>query len=127
MAGGPRRILIVDDNPDAVDSLRVVLTTLGYEVKTSHDGPQALQTAEDFRPHVILLDIGLPKQSGYEVARQIRKQPWGQAILLVATTGWVQLDDRQRAHEAGFDHHLVKPVDSVTLEGLFREALSGTD
>jgi CheY-like chemotaxis protein len=75
----------------------------------------------------VLLDIGLPKQSGYEVARRIRKQSWGESVLLVATTGWGQLDDRQRAHEAGFDHHLVKPVDSATLNELFRKALSDPD
>jgi CheY-like chemotaxis protein len=123
----PQRILIVDDNPDAVSSLKVVLTTMGYEVRTAQDGPHALEAAEDFRPQVILLDIGLPKLSGYEVARKIRDQPWGRSILLVATTGWGQLDDRQRARQAGFDHHLVKPVDSATLDELFKGALAGSD
>ncbi|MGC8642341.1 MAG: hybrid sensor histidine kinase/response regulator, partial [Isosphaeraceae bacterium] len=116
----PRRILIVDDNADAVSSLRVVLTTKGYEVQTAHDGLQALELAADFRPHAVLLDIGLPKINGYDVARKIRDQPWGKSMLLVATTGWGQLDDRQRAHEAGFDHHLVKPVDFATLDELFK-------
>jgi PAS domain S-box-containing protein len=120
----PRRILIVDDNPDAVNSLGVVLTTLGYEVRTAHDGFQAIEIAADCRPQAILLDIGMPKINGYEVARKIRDQPWGKSILIVATTGWGQIDDRQRAQEAGFDHHLVKPVDSRELDELFSKALS---
>ena len=113
----------MDDNLDTVNALRVILTTLGYEVQTAEDGLQAMETAAEFRPDAVLLDIGLPRISGYEVARQIRDQPWGKSILLIATTGWGQLDDRQRAHEAGFDHHLVKPVDSATLDELLKEAL----
>lgn len=120
----PRRILIVDDNPDAVSSLRVVLNSMGYEIQTAHDGPQALELAADFRPHAILLDIGLPKINGYDVACKIRDQPWGKSMLLVATTGWGQLDDRQRAFDAGFDHHLVKPVDSARLDELFKRSLA---
>jgi CheY-like chemotaxis protein len=88
---------------------------MGNDIRTARDGVEAVGAADEFRPDVILLDIGLPKLSGYEVARKIRHQPWGKAIVLIATTGWGQDTDKQRSQEAGFDHHLVKPVDPPAL------------
>ena len=113
-----RRILVVDDERIAAASLGKLLTILGHEIRTAYDGLEAVGVAEAFRPDVVLLDIGLPKLNGYEVARTIRQQPWGQGMVLIALTGWGQEADRQRAREAGFDHHLVKPVDHTTLTQL---------
>jgi signal transduction histidine kinase len=110
-----RRILVVDDNRDAAETLALILRLDGGLVETAHDGPQAVQAAERFRPEVMLLDIGIPGMSGYEVARKIRAQPWGAEILLVAQTGWGQEDDRRRSRDAGFDEHLTKPVDHARL------------
>jgi PAS domain S-box-containing protein len=112
------RILVVDDNLDAANSLAIMLRLLGHELITAHDGLQAVQAAADFEPDVVLLDIGLPKMNGYEAARRIRLSPCGQRMLLVALTGWGQEDDKRRAREAGFDHHLTKPVESEVLERL---------
>ncbi|MGB3298877.1 MAG: PAS domain S-box protein, partial [Phormidesmis sp.] len=106
-----RRILIVDDNEDSAMTLSMLFEMTGDETQTAHDGLKAVKTAETFRPDVALLDIGLPGLSGYEVARQIRTQPWGQAMVLVALTGWGQAEDRQRSQAAGFDAHMVKPID----------------
>jgi PAS domain S-box-containing protein len=110
-----RRFLIVDDNVDAAVSLAMLLQIGGHEAELAHDGLQALDDAGRLRPDVILLDIGLPKLNGYDVCRQIRAQPWGASVLLVALTGWGQEEDRRRSREAGFDHHLVKPVDPDEL------------
>jgi CheY-like chemotaxis protein len=87
----------------------------GYEIRTAYDGLEAVTTADEFRPDVVLLDIGLPKMNGYDVAQQIRQQPWGRGLVLIALTGWGQEADRRRSTEAGFDHHLVKPVDPAEL------------
>jgi signal transduction histidine kinase len=111
----PCRILVVDDNRDAAQSLAAMLRLSGGEVETAHDGLQALRIAERFRPSLVLLDIGMPGMSGFEVARKIRARPWGGTVRLVAQTGWGQDDDRQRAQEAGFDVHLTKPVDYAAL------------
>lgn len=105
-----RRILVVDDNVDAADSLGQLLAMLGNEVRTAHDGEAGIAVAEQFRPDVMLMDIGMPKLNGYEAARRIRQQTWGQDMLLVALTGWGQEDERKKSADAGFDHHLVKPV-----------------
>jgi signal transduction histidine kinase len=105
-----RRILVVDDNVDAADSLGELLEMLGNEVRTAHDGEAGVAVAEQFRPDVMLMDIGMPKLNGYEAARRIRQHAWGQGILLVALTGWGQEDERKKSADAGFDHHLVKPV-----------------
>jgi signal transduction histidine kinase/ActR/RegA family two-component response regulator len=105
------RILVVDDNQDSADSLAMLLELHGHDVYTSHDGQSALDSAERHLPDVVLLDIGLPVLNGHEVCRRIRQQPWGQAMVLIALTGWGQDEDRRRSHEAGFDGHLVKPVD----------------
>ena len=112
------RVLVVDDNTDAAESLATLLQINGHETRLAHDGTAALAEAAAFRPDVVLLDIGLPKLSGHEVARQIRAQPWGGEILLVALTGWGQDEDRRKSREIGFDHHLVKPVDLAELTQL---------
>ena len=114
----PRRILVVDDNHDAAASLSLLLELDGHTIVAAHDGPSALAAADAHRPEVVLLDIGLPGMSGYEVADRIRKQPWGRAMILVALTGWAQEADRARTRAAGFDAHLVKPVDYEELAGL---------
>ncbi len=109
------RILIVDDLRDSADSLARLMRLRGQEVATAYDGEEAVRAAEAMRPDVVLLDIGMPKMNGYDVCRYIRQQPWGQATLLVAVTGWGQEEDRRRTEAAGFDHHLVKPVDPRAL------------
>lgn len=113
--GAPQRILIVDDNMDAAASLGLLLRLTGNEIRTAHDGLEAVQTAEEFLPDVIVLDIGLPKLDGYEVVDRIRRASWGQDMVLIAATGWGQEADRHRSRESGFDHHLVKPVDPAAL------------
>ena len=109
------RVLIVDDNRDSAESMAWVLSRLGHEVSTAYDGEQAVQEAERWRPHAVLLDLGMPQVNGYDACRRIRSQPWGDAMCLVALTGWGQAQDRRRTEEAGFDHHLVKPVDPGEL------------
>jgi PAS domain S-box-containing protein len=110
-----QRILVVDDNKDSADSMAMLLQLTGHEVYTAHDGQQALDLVEQLRPDVVLLDIGLPTMSGHEVCRRIRQQPWGKDVAFVALTGWGQEEDRRRSQEAGFDGHLVKPVDHTHL------------
>jgi signal transduction histidine kinase len=110
-----RRILVVDDERLSAISWGKLLRTAGHEIRTAHDGFEALGVADAFRPDVVLLDIGLPKMNGYEVAQRIRQQPWGQGMVLIALTGWGQETDRHRSTAAGFDHHLVKPVDPSAL------------
>jgi signal transduction histidine kinase len=112
------RVLVIDDNEDAADMLATLLTAWGQQARVARDGLAALEAAHDFRPDVVLLDIGLPHLDGYEVARRIRQQAWGQHMVLAAVTGWGQDSDRQRSQEAGFDHHLVKPVDPEALRTL---------
>jgi signal transduction histidine kinase len=122
--GESLRVLVVDDSRDAAETLALLLRGLGHEVHTAYDGPSALEAAREQRPDVVLLDIGLPHMDGYEVATQLRQQPDTRAVLLVAMTGFGQEQDRQRSLAAGFDHHLVKPVDPVELQKLLarREA-----
>ena len=110
-----RRILVVDDNEDSAESLTMLLRLQGHLVESANDGQHALEAAERFRPDVILLDIGMPGMNGYEVCHEIRRQPWGGEILLIAQTGWVQDQDRQRTKDAGFDGHLTKPIDHDRL------------
>jgi CheY-like chemotaxis protein len=122
-AAGPaapvrRRILIADDNKDAAESLAMLLELSGHEVRVAHLGRAAVSLAQTFRPDAAVLDIGMPDLSGYEVARQLRQEPWATSIHLIALTGWGQDADRRQALEAGFDHHLVKPVDSNQLAAL---------
>ena len=109
------RILIVDDNRDSADSLGMLLQIMGNDIRVAHDGQEGVDVAEEFRPEVVLLDIGLPRLNGYEACRRIRELPWGRSVVLIALTGWGQEDDRRRSHEAGFDHHMVKPVDPQDL------------
>ena len=109
--GPARRILVVEDNLDAAESLATLIELMGHEVRSVHDGASALETAAAFRPDVVLMDIGLPDIDGYEVAPRLRQQPGLERIALAALTGWGQEEDRLRARTAGFDHHFVKPID----------------
>ena len=111
----PRRILVVDDNRDAAISLAMLLRLDGHEVHLSHDGKAAVEAAANLRPDLMLLDIGLPKLNGYEVCRQVRTQPWSAGMTLVALTGWGQEEDRRKSTAAGFNGHMVKPVDLDSL------------
>ncbi|WP_170162317.1 CHASE domain-containing protein [Caldimonas tepidiphila] len=115
------RILLVDDNRDAAESLAALLAGDGHAVELAHDGPQALEAAARSRPDVALLDIGLPGLDGYEVARRLRRGPEGERLRLIAITGWGQPEDRRRTRDAGFDAHLVKPVDYPALSLHLRE------
>jgi PAS domain S-box-containing protein len=113
---GRCRILVVDDNKDSAESLALMLRLRGAEVRTAYDGLEAVQGAGQFQPNVILLDIGMPKLNGYDAARRIRAQSWSNGTLLIAMTGWGQEEDKRRAAEAGFDHHLTKPIEHAALE-----------
>jgi PAS domain S-box-containing protein len=115
-----RRILVVDDNHDAANSLSQLLTKLGHDVSTAYDGEAAIARAESFQPTVLLMDIGMPRLNGHEAARVIRDRPWGKQIILVAITGWGQIEDQLRTREAGFDYHLVKPVEMNVLQTLLQ-------
>ena len=110
-----RSVLVVDDNPDSAESLSMLLHISGNETHIAHDGLQAVEAAERYRPDVVLLDIGLPQLNGYDVCRRIREQPWGKTMVLIALTGWGQEEDRRQSKDAGFDAHLVKPVDYGAL------------
>ena len=112
------RILVVDDNHDSALSLAMMLSIMGHDTRTAHDGESAVETAESFLPEVILLDIGLPKLNGYEVAQRIRGEAWGRSMFLIAVTGWGQEEDRQRSSEVGLNVHMVKPVEPAALEKL---------
>jgi DNA-binding response OmpR family regulator len=120
--GDDARVLVVDDNEDAADSLATLLNVLGYTVRVAYDGPDAIAAADEFRPDAALLDIGLPKLSGYDIARHMRSTR-GEDVLLVAITGWGQEDDRRRARDAGFDHHFTKPADFDLLMALLEQEL----
>jgi len=111
----PRRTLVVDDNKDAAESLAMLLSLDGHEVDAVFTPQDALERVQSFQPEVILLDIGLPGMDGYEVARRVREMPDGEKLRLIALTGYGQLEDRRRALAAGFDDHLVKPVEPVKL------------
>ena len=116
-----RRILVVDDNRDSAQSLAMLLELTGNETYVAHDGDAGVKAATTFRPDVVLLDIGLPKLNGYQAARKIREQPSGKRVVLVALTGWGQEEDQEKSREAGFDAHLVKPVDFAVLSKLLAE------
>jgi len=120
-----RRILVVDDNVDSAVSLAMLLRLNGHEVYTAHDGLEAVEATAKFQPDVILLDIGLPKLNGYEAARRIREQQGSRKPILVALTGWGQEEDRRRSSEAGFDAHIVKPVDLDALSNLLVASVTG--
>lgn len=114
----PRRMLVVDDNADAAQAMATMLELLGHEVDVAFDGDQALRLAERIRPEVILMDLGMPNVNGYVAARRIRQRDWGRSVLLVAVTGWGQQADRTASEQAGFDHHLVKPVELDAVQSL---------
>ena len=116
------RVLIADDNHDAALSLSMLLQSMGHDTRVVHDGIEALEEAERFRPEVVLLDIGMPRLNGYETAGRIAVRPWAAATQIVAVTGWGQETDRQRAKAAGFHRHLVKPVDLEALRTLLAAA-----
>jgi CheY-like chemotaxis protein len=121
----PRRILIVDDNRDAADSLGLLLRSAGADIRVVYDGGTALQEISRYEPDVVLLDLGMPGIDGYEVARRTRARPEHNKVALVALTGWGQQEDRDRARDAGFDHHLVKPADIDKLHALLESLHTG--
>ena len=111
-----RRVLLIDDNVDAAESLAQLLALSGHDARTAGDGPEGLRVANEFRPEVVFCDLGLPGMSGYEVARSLRALPEGRAVVLVALTGYGQPGDREKTAQAGFDAHLVKPLDPAVIE-----------
>ena len=113
-----RRLLVVDDNKDAAESMSMLLEMWGHEVAFAYDGPSALQTAEQWQPQAVFLDIGLPGMDGYEVAARLRELPQAKDAVLIAITGYGHEDDRLRSRRAGIDHHLVKPVAPDALRNL---------
>jgi CheY-like chemotaxis protein len=112
------RILVVDDNTDSALNVSLLLERSGHETRTAYDGLEAVEVAGAYKPEVVLLDIGLPWMSGYDVCRAIREQPWGRDILIVALSGWGREEDRRKSQAAGFNRHLVKPLDYPVLEKL---------
>src|SRR4051812_8801179 len=115
---GVLRILVVDDSIDSAESMSLVLGIGGHEVRVEHNGPDALRTAAEYRPDVVLMDIGMPGMNGYEVARKMREAPQTREAALIAMTGYGRQADRDQSKAAGFNHHLVKPVDFETLHNL---------
>jgi CheY-like chemotaxis protein len=115
---GSRRVLVVEDNPDGLETLVALLEMLGHEVAGAADGRQAVQRAAEFRPQVVLLDLGLPLMDGFEVARTLRQDPRFEDVFIAALTGWGADGDRRRTADAGFDAHLTKPVDLPALEAV---------
>ena len=109
---------MVDDNIDAAGTLEMMLKFMGNEVRTAHDGLEGLEAAAAFAPEAILMDIGMPELNGYEACRRMRQEPWGKNIVIVALTGWGQDEDKRRSREAGFNGHLVKPVEPAAIEKL---------
>jgi DNA-binding response OmpR family regulator len=118
----PGRILVVDDNVDAAESLALLLKLHGYETQVAHDGMDAVAAAPLFRADVILLDIGMPRVNGYDVARLMREQAWSKDVVIIALTGWGRDEDRRQSADAGIDHHLVKPVNVEALLELVASA-----
>ncbi|MHB8624127.1 MAG: ATP-binding protein [Sulfuricaulis sp.] len=117
-AGLSQRVLVVDDNADATQSMTMMLKLLGHETQAAYNGLEALDVAAEFRPNVVFLDIGMPKLNGYETCRRLRERSWGKSITLIALTGWGQEADKRASRDAGFDHHLVKPIDPMRLQQL---------
>jgi CheY-like chemotaxis protein len=116
------RILVADDNPDSAQSLAMLLTLAGHETRSAADGAEAIRVADEFRPEVAFLDIGMPDLDGYATARELRTRPWAQRLMLFALTGWGQPEDKLRAREAGFDAHVIKPLDFSSVEELIATA-----
>ena len=122
----PQRILVADDNHDAAEALSLQLQLAGHDVRTAHDGVEALTVAQAFEPDIVLLDLGMPKMDGYEAARELRLRPiGGKRMALIALTGWGQQQDRDRTADAGFDAHLVKPVAEAQLFKALAAAVEG--
>jgi PAS domain S-box-containing protein len=117
-ATAERRVLVADDNRDGAEIMALLLQQYGYEVSVAHSGPDALTVAAQIQPDIAILDIGMPGMNGYEVAQRIRAEGWGKAMMLIALTGWGQEEDKKKAFDAGFDHHLIKPIDPDALEAL---------
>jgi CheY-like chemotaxis protein len=117
----PLRILLADDNCDSVEMLAAVLRYQGHEVRVANDGESALEAATEFRPQASILDIGMPRMTGHELARRIRQEPWGQNMLLVALSGWGESKDKKLARDAGFDYHITKPADVQALSELLQK------
>jgi len=111
-----RRVLLIDDNVDAAESLAQLLALSGHDARTAGDGAQAMRMAQEFKPEVVFCDLGLPGMNGYEVAKELRALPFGRDIVLAALTGYGQPADREKTAKAGFDAHLVKPVDPSVIE-----------
>jgi CheY-like chemotaxis protein len=120
-----RRVLVVDDNEDAAESLAALLRIFGHEVSVALDGEQALTLAPQQRPDVVLLDLGMPRMDGHEVARRMRSEPWGATMRIIALSGFGDGADRARSREAGCDDHLVKPVSPADLEHALGMPLTG--
>src|SRR5262245_33252549 len=118
-----RRILVVDDSPDSLESTSLLLELMGHTVETAVDGLQAILAAETFRPEVILMDVALPKLDGYAATRRIRAEAWGQSMVIIAVTGWGQANDRDRSIEAGCDGHLIKPIEMPELDAVLSTTL----
>jgi CheY-like chemotaxis protein len=116
------RILVADDNRDAAQTLAIMLRFEGHEVRTAYDGLEVLSTGQLFQPELVFLDIGMPVLDGYQTARQIRAQPWGKHVHLVALTGWSQETDRQQSVASGFQDHIVKPADADQLKAVIDRA-----
>ena len=116
-----QRVLLVDDNTDSTEPLSLLLQAKGHETRVAVEGTEAITVADEFKPHCVVLDLGLPGMDGYEVARRLRERPYGSELTLVALTGWAGKDVRTKAAEAGFDYHLVKPVNWEELEHIVKE------
>ena len=119
------RVLVVDDNVDSAETVGFVLRRLGHQTRTEYDGAAAVAAADAFRPDLILLDIGLPGMSGHEVAREIRQTPWGGTTTIIAVSGWGEESDRKQSREAGFDHHVTKPLDYEGVQRILTTLESG--
>lgn len=119
------RVLLADDNRDAADSLAMLLEMNGYRVTVGYNGTEALELARRSPPSVMILDIGMPDITGFEVARRVRTENWGREVYLIAVTGWGQKEDKARAMAAGFNHHLTKPVDPDEVEDVLRTFFKG--
>lgn len=126
MDSSGHRVLLVDDNADSIEPLSLLLQARGHETRVATAGAEALSLADEFRPHCVLLDLGLPLMDGYEVARRLREQAYGSDIVLVALTGWAGRDVRTKAADAGFDYHLVKPVNWGELDQIIQSVTRPT-
>lgn len=122
----PRRVLVVDDNEDAAESLAALLRIFGHDVSVALDGEHALALAAELQPDVVLLDLGMPRMDGHEVARRMRAQPWGTRMRIIALSGFGDGSDRARSRDAGCDDHLVKPVSPADLEHALGMPLAGS-